>query len=314
MDFEFTREQQHILAQLEELVSIEHPLPATSKRPINRELLETLRLRGLLGLSRSGGRSGVLDSSLVIEHLSKAACIVPVATQALVLPLLFAQDGAEIATIKDSSSDGPYRFAGEATILIAFEGDAARAYPIDPAESSSVRSNYVYPLAIPGPPRGRALASAPAAAVRRRQRIGIAAECVGAMDATLAKLVHYLSNREAFGRKLGSFQALQHRLSELSVLLESARWLSREAAWLDDDESSALGAAYCTKAARRFSWEAHQLCGARGFSIEFGLYEHTLRLQMLSTEAGSIQAHADAAARIAWKPDEKLVTAAGEYS
>jgi alkylation response protein AidB-like acyl-CoA dehydrogenase len=312
MDFEFTREQQHIRAQLEELVSIEHPLPSTSKRSINRDLLEKLRLRGLVGLARSGGRSGVLDSSLVIEHLSKAACIVPVATQALVLPLFFDQDSAEIATIKDSSSDGPYRFAGEATILIAFEGEAARAYRIDPAESSSVRTNYVYPLAIPGPPRGRALASAPLAAVRRRQRIGIAAECVGAMDATLAKLIDYLSNREAFGRKLGSFQALQHRLSELSVLLESARWLSREAAWLDDDESSALGAAYCTKAARRFSWEAHQLCGARGFSIEFGLYEHTLRLQMLSTEAGSIQAHADAAARIAWKPDEKRVTAAGE--
>ncbi len=312
MDFEFTREQQQIRAQLEELLSIEHYQPSTSKRSINRDLSEKLCSLGLLGLVRTGGRSGVLDSSLVIEDLSKAACIVPAATQALVLPLLFDQDSAEIATIKDSPSDGPYRFAGDATILIVLEGEIARAYPIDPAESSSVRTNYVYPLAIPGPPRGRALASAPAAAVRRRQRIGIAAECVGAMDSTLARLVDYLSKREAFGRKLGSFQALHHRMSELSVLLESARWLSREAAWLDDDESSALGAAYCTKAARRFSWEAHQLCGARGFSIEFGLYEHTLRLQMLSTEAGSIQAHADAAARLAWKPGEELLTAAGE--
>jgi alkylation response protein AidB-like acyl-CoA dehydrogenase len=309
MDFELTQDQQRIRAQVEELLPKRRPLPSTSKRTVDRELFEKLRTRGLLGLARTGGPSGVLDTSLVIEQLSKAACIVPFATQALILPLLFDQDGADIAAVKDLASEGPYRFAGDANILIVFEGETARAYQIDPAESAHVRTNYVYPLAIPGPTRGRALASAPSAAVRRRQRIGIAAECVGAMDATLAQLVDYLSEREAFGRKLGSFQALHHRMSELSVLLESARWLSREAAWLDDDESSALAAAYGTKAARRFSWEAHQLCGARGFGIEFGLYEHTLRLQALSIEAGSIQAHADEAARIAWRSDEKQVTA-----
>ena len=309
MDFELTLEQQRIRVQVEELLPKDRPLPATSTRAVDKELLENLRTRGLLGLARTGGRFGVLDTSLVIELLSKAACIVPVTTQALVLPLLL-EDCAEIAAIKDVPSHGPFRFAGDARILVDVEGEIARAYAIDPAESVHVRTNYVYPLAIPGPTRGAVLGSAPAAAVRRRQRIGISAECVGAMEATLTHLVDYLSEREAFGRKLGSFQALHHRMSELSVLLESARWLSREAAWLDDDESSALAAAYSTKAARRFSWEAHQLCGARGFGIEFGLYEHTLRLQTLSIEAGSIQAHADDAARIAWRPDEQRMAAA----
>jgi hypothetical protein len=304
-----TQEQQRIRAQVDELLPKDRTLPSTSGRALDRELLEQLRTRGLLGLVRTGGRSGVLDTSLMIEQLSEAACIVPVVAQALVLPLLFEQDCAEIAAIKDVSSDGPFRFAGDARILVVFEGETACAYQIDPTESVQVTTNYVYPLAIPGPTRGRALAGVPSAAVRRRQRVGIAAECVGAMDATLAQLVDYLSAREAFGRKLGSFQALQHRMSELSVQLESARWLSREAAWLDDDESSALAAAYCTKAARRFSWEAHQLCGARGFCVDFGLYQHTLRLQMLSIEAGSIQAHADQAAHFAWRADEMRVSA-----
>jgi alkylation response protein AidB-like acyl-CoA dehydrogenase len=120
------------------------------------------------------------------------------------------------------------------------------------------------------------------------------------MDATLKHLVGYLSQREQFGRKLGAFQAVQHRLSELSVLRESSRWLSREAGWLDEDETAALAAAFSTKAARRFCWEAHQLTGARGFTVDFGLYEHTLRLQTLSVEAGSIQAHADDAAQMVW--------------
>jgi alkylation response protein AidB-like acyl-CoA dehydrogenase len=136
--------------------------------------------------------------------------------------------------------------------------------------------------------------------VLRRHRIGISAECIGAMDALLQQLTAYLSTRKQFGRKLGSFQAIHHRLAELAVLLEGSRWLSREAAWLDEDEAAAFAAAYTTKAARRLCWEAHELTGARGFSVDFGMYQHTLRLQALSVEAGSINAHADDAAKMAW--------------
>lgn len=300
MDFELTPEQLRISSKVDELIPRGRPRPSSSRRSLDTELLAGLRSAGLLNLVRSGGRSGVLNTSLVIEQLSKSACIVPAATEALLLPLLFEQERGDVVAIKDVPSDGPYRFGGDATILVQFEDKDAKAYPINPTEATPVSTNYVYPMAKPGAIRGAALACATADAVRKRHRLGISAECVGAMDATLCQLVDYLSNREAFGRKLGSFQALHHRMSELSVLLETARWLSREAAWLDEDELAALAAAYSTKAARRFSWEAHQLCGARGFSIEFGLYEHTLRLQALSVEAGSIQAHADDAARIAW--------------
>jgi hypothetical protein len=300
MDFELTPEQIKIRSQVQALLPDPRPLPSTSKRSLDRDLMARLRANRLLNLVRIDGRYGVLNTSLVIEQLSKSACIVPAATQALVLPTLFKHELDDIAAIQDVSSEGPYRYAGDATILVRFEGETVNAYSINPSDAIAVKTNYVYPLAIPGPIRGAPLASAAAADVRRRQRLGTAAECIGAMDATLERLVGYLSTREAFGRKLGSFQALHHRMSELSVLLESARWLSREAAWLDADEAAALAAAYCTKAARRFSWEAHQLCGARGFGVDFGIYEHTLRLQLLSVEGGSIQAHADDAARIAW--------------
>ena len=176
----------------------------------------------------------------------------------------------------------------------------AYAYALAPESSRAVTTNFVYPYAVPGPVAGEALGSAPAAAVLRRHRIGIAAESVGAMDMLLKQLTQHLSTREQFGRKLGSFQAIHHRLAELAILLEGARWLSREAAWLDDDEAAALAAAFTTKAARRLCWEAHELTGARGFSVDFGMYQHSLRCQALSVEAGSIEAHADAAAQMAW--------------
>jgi alkylation response protein AidB-like acyl-CoA dehydrogenase len=300
MDFELTTVQASLLERVQAVLSSDEPPPRVSARALDKRLFSKLREGGFLDLVRTGGRSGVLDTSLVVEQVSAAAGIAPVAVHALVVPLLFDRDPLDIVAIQDIPGDGPFRYAGDASILIRFEGATAKAYRISPTLAPAVKTNYVYPLAKIGPVHGAAIASAPASAVRRRQRVGIAAECVGAMDATLKHLVSHLSQREQFGRKLGAFQAVQHRLSELSVLLESSRWFAREAAWLDEDETAALAAAFTAKAARRLCWEAHQLTGARGFTIDFGLYQHTLRLQTLSVEAGSIQAHADDAALLAW--------------
>jgi alkylation response protein AidB-like acyl-CoA dehydrogenase len=302
MDFELNSAQKDLLARVAAILpdsSASRTFPAR----FDQVLFAKLRDGGFLDLARTGGGPGVLDAALVIERVSSAGGIVPVAVHALLVPLLFDRAPTGIATIQDIDSDGPYRYAADATVLIRYEGNRAKAYSISPDRSSAVRTNYVYPFAIPGPVEGAAIADAPASDIRRRHRVGIAAECVGAMDATFNQLVGYLSQREQFGNKLGAFQAVQHRLAELSVLLESSRWLSREAAWLDDDETAALAAAFCTKAARRLCWESHQLTGARGFTLDFGLYHHTLRLQALSVEAGSTQAHADDAARIAWAND-----------
>jgi hypothetical protein len=305
MDFELTATQANLLDRLKALLPIDRTPPQTSQRALDKDFFAKLREGGFLDLLRTGGRSGLLDTALVVEQVSMVAGIVPIAVHALVVPLFFDRDPGGVATLQDAQSDGPYRYAGDATMLIRYEGEQAKAYRISPAQALAVKTNYVYPLANPGPVQGAAIGAAPASAVRRRQRVGMAAECVGAMDATLKHLVSYVSQREQFGQKLGAFQAVQHRLSELSVLLESARWLSREAAWLDEDETAALAAAYSTKAARRLCWEAHQLSGARGFTIDFGLYQHTLRLQALSVEAGSAQAHADDAAQMAWPIDRR---------
>lgn len=300
MDFELSQEQAELLGRLRAVLPTDTSLPSTSKRSLDVELFGKLRAGGFLDVLRDGGRSSVLDAALVVEEVTRAIGIVPIGTHCLVLPLFFERDMDGVAAIRDVDAPGPFRFGGEATIIIRYEGNEAKAFRVSPEAAVHVKSNYVYPLAIPANAEGDSIASAPASAVRRRHRIGISAECVGAMDGLLNQLVAYLSTREQFGRKLGSFQALHHRIAELSVLLEGSRWLSREAAWLDDDETAALAAAYSTKAARRMCWEAHELSGARGFSVDFGMYQHSLRLQALSVEAGSIQAHADDAAQLAW--------------
>ena len=53
---------------------------------------------------------------------------------------------------------------------------------------------------------------------------------MGAAGRALELATAYAGEREQFGRKIGSFQAVHHRLALCSVLLEGTRWLTYEAA------------------------------------------------------------------------------------
>ncbi|MBO8186556.1 acyl-CoA dehydrogenase family protein [Streptomyces spirodelae] len=59
----------------------------------------------------------------------------------------------------------------------------------------------------------------------------LAAEAVGAADAALARTVEYVKVREQFGRPVGSFQAVRHRLADVYVQVQAARSAAYYAAW-----------------------------------------------------------------------------------
>ncbi|OLT16459.1 hypothetical protein BJF78_14420 [Pseudonocardia sp. CNS-139] len=92
--------------------------------------------------------------------------------------------------------------------------------------------------------------------------------------------------REQFGRPLATFQALRHRLAEAAVSAEATRWLTREAAATGDDRQAALAAWYAADTAAALAPELVQLCGARSFTLEFGLHVFTMRLDGLRLEVG----------------------------
>jgi alkylation response protein AidB-like acyl-CoA dehydrogenase len=157
-----------------------------------------------------------------------------------------------------------------------------------------------------------AIGSFPAESIMRRWQLGLAGEITGALAGALGYLVTYLSQREQFDRKLGAFQAIQHRLSELAVTLEAARHLALEAAWSDRPEAAAMAAYYAADAARKMCLEAHQLSGAQGFTLDAGLYAWTLRLHALSLEAGGARWHAAVAAAQLWSAsDDRLPVVEG---
>lgn len=296
MDFILTQDQQNMLAQITQIISdTKHP------EGIDRKLLRSLQDGGFIDLARSRGREGVLDAALATSEIARQGMLVPFAVHALVLPLFSNAPAGEIAAIEENDG-GPSltRYGGDADMLVHYEGDEAQLYNIDPSAAKSLPTNYIYPYSAPETPSGKPVACAPAALVRKRQRLGIAAEAVGIMDSLLARLTAFLSERQQFGRPLAAFQAIHHRLAELSIELETSRWFMRYAAWNDDEGMAASAAATAVRAGRRFCWEAHQLAGARGFTLELGFGHDTLRLQALSVEAGGPKAHEADAYNAIW--------------
>ena len=95
----------------------------------------------------------------------------------------------------------------------------------------------------------------------------LAAESVGAAQALLELAVEHLKVREQFGRPLGSFQALRHRVADLTVLVEAAR----SSAWFaahEDLTAAPLAKAVAADSFVTVAGECLQLFGGIGFTWE----------------------------------------------
>lgn len=102
------------------------------------------------------------------------------------------------------------------------------------------------------------------------------AEVVGACDAALELTVSHASDRVQFGRPIGSFQAVQHRMADMLADLDGCRWLlyrtaSEAAAGRDAAVLAAQLALFTGQASRRLLASAHQVHGGVGFIREHPL-------------------------------------------
>jgi hypothetical protein len=294
MDFHPTERQIQLRHKLAGLLAA-NPAP----EGFDTQLLAGLEREGLIKPLDSG--DDILDATFVVEDISRAGRLAPVGIHALLLPSVLPEREGAVAAIARAGSQVPVRFAQQANLLFLVDESETSLHRVEPGTAVPVVSNCGYPLAIPPAQRGPSLCVCASELVARRWQLAIAAEAVGAMDSVLSRMVDYLSGRHQFGKPLASFQALQHRLAELATTLECARLLLREAAWYDDAERAADAACYATAAARQFCLEGHQLCGARGFTLEFDMQRDSLRLHALSLEGGGCGWHSEVAAQERWR-------------
>ena len=105
-------------------------------------------------------------------------------------------------------------------------------------------------------------------------RITIATRGVGIAQAALDASLSYVAEREQFGKSIGQFQAVQHKLADMDTKVQSARMLTHRAADLKiRDEpfvkEAAQAKVYASEISREVANEAIQLHGGYGYTTDF---------------------------------------------
>lgn len=200
-----------------------------------------------------------------------------------------------------------------AFLVVARDGRGASAVLV-PADSPGLRIEKVEPLAHDRQARlvfrnvalpSTALAAgAPGTAWPRWRRLRarlaalLCADMVGGSQAALDMTVAHVCEREQFGVKLGTFQAVQQMTAVMAIAVEGARHATRQALWLlaegrKAEREIAIAKAWTSRAFREVTVLAHQMHGGAGYVREHELPRHSLRAMAYEMTLGSSDAWLD---------------------
>ena len=105
-------------------------------------------------------------------------------------------------------------------------------------------------------------------------RIGIAAQALGIAQGSYDLAVSYAKTREAFGKKIITFQAIQFMLAEIATEIEAGRLLIYHSANLKDQglkytRQSAEAKLFCSELASKAANKCVQILGGYGYTTEY---------------------------------------------
>jgi len=134
-------------------------------------------------------------------------------------------------------------------------------------------------------------------------KVALAAEQVGGAQRCLEMALDYAKTRVQFGRPIGSFQAIKHKLADMFVQVESARSASYYAAWAAAESegelpaAAALAKAYCSDVYFHAAAENIQIHGGVGFTWEHDAHLYFKRAKSSETLFGDAAFHREIVAR-----------------
>ena len=275
MEFSLTQEQEELRREARGF------LEANPEAP-----LAELRELGWVGASapeeRGGGGLSFVDEALLFEEAGRALYDGPFLTTAVVVPFL-PEVGDDAWSIE---LDGLVPDLERVDRVLREDMTAVRADGQTLATVDETRA------------LGRLVATdgerleGDFEPVRLRLLAALAAEAVGIARKALELGVEYVSQREQFGKKIGSYQAVAHPLADTYVETELARSLAYWAAWAvaEDDEQAPVAAAaanaQCAEAAVAACERSIQAHGGIGFTWEHPLHRYYKRAQWIDAFGG----------------------------
>ncbi len=189
-------------------------------------------------------------------------------------------DGAAALCLVDASSTGLSRRAyrlvdGRGAAILSFDGAPARVL----GDAAALER------------------------LRDESAVALCAEALGSVERLIEATADYLQVRKQFGRAIGTYQALQHRMSEMYLLREEIRALtaaarvSLDASGPERQRSIGGAVAYVLRAAREAGNAAVQLHGGVGVTEELEISHHFRRLMVNAALQGGFDPNFERFAR-----------------
>ena len=285
MEFAFTQEQEELRREARSF------LEANADAP-----LSALRELGWLGVSvpeeRGGGGLSFVDEAILFEEAGRALYSGPFLTTAVVLPALPEVD--ERAWSVELDGLVPHLDAVDRVLRESMEACEAEGETLPTVDETRklgrLQATDCYKLDGSFEP------------VRLRLLAGLAVEAVGVARKALELGVEYVSQREQFGKKIGTYQAVSHPLADTYVETELARSLAYWAAWCvaEEDEQAPVAVAsaksFCAETAVAACERSIQVHGGIGFTWEHVLHRYYKRAQWIDAFGGHAAVHREAVA------------------
>jgi alkylation response protein AidB-like acyl-CoA dehydrogenase len=238
-----------------------------------------------------------VDLVVAIERLGHWCVPGPVAESIAVAPVLLASE--------DHAERCAELASGELIATVAMPPQAPRAVDADVAGLVLLAGEDGVTEATPGAVRESvdpsrrlydvtATGSSWQADIQRAYEFGAlatAAQLIGAAEALRDGAVDYAKQRTQFGRVIGSYQAIKHKLADVHIAIELARPLVYGAALTMDPRDVSAAKAAASEAGLLAARSALQTHGAIGFTQEHDLSLLLLRVQALRAAWGTPEEH-----------------------
>jgi alkylation response protein AidB-like acyl-CoA dehydrogenase len=328
MDFGFSDEQQEIKSTAREFIGARFKPErvrelAESGEPYDDEVWAEMCELGWPGIAIAedyGGQGlGVVELAILQEELGYGCAPTPLIANAYAGAVIESAGSDEqrsrwLPGIASGEARGAAELtcdpepivgaAAGASVLVMASIDGARL--VDPAEAELERLELIdttrayYRVRAEG---GEPLPGDVSAAGSIGQ-VALAAELVGVAQRALEMATAYAKEREQFGRPIGAYQAVSHRLAQMLWDVEEARSLTYYAAWTADAEpeslpmAASMAKARASDSATAVTHDAIQTFGGIGFTWEHDIHFLLKRARVGAQLMGSARQHRDRVAEL----------------
>jgi alkylation response protein AidB-like acyl-CoA dehydrogenase len=134
--------------------------------------------------------------------------------------------------------------------------------------------------------------------------VALCAEMVGGAEKAMEMCVDYAKTRVQFGRQIGSFQAVKHKIADMKVLVENAKPVIYYAAWAADRDApeasraASMAKAYCSEMYTRVAADGIQVHGGVGFTWDHAMHLYFKRAKSSEVLLGDATWHRERTATL----------------